>query len=118
MAKLSHHGQCDEDLETQENHRSGYDNDDYHVVDNLYIITGKFFMEPKAVLFVVFFIIAILRNHQGHHNDDHQKPQGSTSSNCMQFSVEFYFVFTLKEDEVPDDQYHHIEEEGEVHVYM
>lgn len=118
MAKLPHHGQCDEGLATQENHCNGYDNNDYHIVDDLHIISGKFFMKFKALLLIVFFIISILRNHQGYNNDNHQKPHGSTGSNCMQFSVEFYFVSTLKEDEVSDDEYHHVEEESEVHVNM
>lgn len=118
MAKLPHHGQCDEDLDPQENHCNGYDNNDYHIVDNLYIITDKLFMESEAVLFTVFFIISILRNHQGYHNDNHQKPHSRTGSNCVQFSVEFDFVSALEEDEVPDDQDHHVEEEGEVHVYV
>lgn len=73
-------------------------------------------MEFKAVVFIIPLTNSILRSHQGYHNGNHQYPQGSTGSHSMQFSVEFHFVLVLEEDEVPDDQDHHIEQEREVHV--
>lgn len=73
-------------------------------------------MELEAVLLFILRGASVLRDDQGHHDDDHQQPHARAGGHSMQLSVEFHFVLALKENEVPDDQDHHVEQEREVHV--